>query len=106
MGKVIEDFANLFRPRAVVVETQQEDDLVNDAAQRVEAVRDMRVFLDTQAYKDFRAWIDREIEGMSPDPSMGSDVAACYTFKREGLIVSRRRLDTMVKLAQEKLSDA
>jgi hypothetical protein len=65
----------------------------------------MRAFIGTSAYRDFRVWLDQEINGMSPKPEMGSDVASCYTFKREGLIASRQRLDAMIRLAEEKLSD-
>jgi len=106
LGKVIEDFANLFRPRPVAVAPFEQENGPEETAARIESVRDMRTFVSTQAYKEFRSWLDREIDGMSPDPNMGSDVASCYTFKREGLIVSRRRLDTMVKLAEEKLDNA
>jgi hypothetical protein len=68
-------------------------------------VHDVRAFISTQAYKDYREWIQHEIELSSPDPRQGSDVAACFTFKREGLMVALRRLDTMVKLAEERLEE-
>jgi len=105
LPNVFEDFTRIFKPRIQVVPPIEEDSSAEDSAARAETVRDMRTFVSTQAYKDYRSWLDREIEQTSPDPAMGSDVASCYTFKREGLIVSRRRLDTMVRLAEEKIAN-
>ena len=82
-----------------------EDVTVAGSQTRNDEIRDMRLFVGTQAYREYRKWLDREIQSHSPRPDMGSDVASCYTFKREGLIDARGRLDAMIRLAEEKLSD-
>lgn len=105
MSSVYEKFSHLWSERTATAVAPHEDQSVSEAEQRSASVKDMRVFIGTVAYKDYRDWLDREIEQMSPDPAMGTDVASCYTFKREGLIASRRRLDAMVRLAEEKLSN-
>lgn len=106
MGKVFDAFQHLWQERTATVPPSFEEPSNEDVQSRQDAIRDMRAFIGTLAYKDFRTWLDHEIDGMSPRPEMGTDVASCYTFKREGLIASRRRLDAMVRLAEEKLSDA
>ena len=102
---MFKDFQAIWGDRTATVPAPMVDDVVDNGPDRSDAVRDMRVFIGTLAYREYRTWLDHEIDTMSPDPSMGSDVAACYTFKREGLIASRRRLDAMIRLAEEKLSD-
>lgn len=105
VGEVFETFQHLWRERTVTAPPAFEAEQEADSQARADSIRDMRVFVGTVAYRDLRLWLDREIDGMSPKPEMGSDVASCYTFKREGLIASRQRLDAMVRLAEEKLGD-
>lgn len=105
MGKVYETFAHLWRTPSATQSPHFEEDRAAESQARADSVMDMRVFIGTSAYRDFREWLNHEIDSMSPNPDMGSDVASCYTFKREGLVTAKRRLDLMVKIAEEKLND-
>jgi hypothetical protein len=105
VGKVYEAFSHLWKTESATDLPRFDEERQVEAQGRADSVRDMRVFISTSAYRDFRAWLDHEIDSTSPNPDMGSDVASCYTFKREGLVASRKRLDLMVRLAEEKLSD-
>lgn len=101
---VFEKYKGFFSPqeRTASEEPGTEDD---EIVARAEKIRDMRVFISTKAYSDFRATIEREILKNEPDPMMGSDVVACCTFKQQGLRQGLRELDHMVRLAEEKLAD-
>lgn len=99
-----EDFRALFtHPKTV--EERVEDDAAQAAEERRAEIADLRVFASTVAYRSLRAWLDREIRDNAPKPEYGTDVAACVMFKREGMMAVRDRLDHMVRLAEERLSD-
>lgn len=105
MSKIIEGFRHLFVERTATPVPSLVEAESDAASARADSIRDVRVFIATQAYRDLRAWFVQQIREHAPRPEMGSDVGSCYTFKREGLQAGLDRLDAMVRLAEEKLGD-
>lgn len=68
-------------------------------------VRDARAASETMFFQNYKQQLQAAIDKHSPDPLLGSDVGACVTFKREGLMEAQRILSNMIRLAEEKLAD-
>ncbi len=106
-SNVIERFRHLFGqdPSAMVSGDfpSKGDEAKALEEQRIAAIRDARTAVGTEFYKEFRRRLRHEIKVSAPDPMMGSDVAMCMTFKREGLMRSEEILDLLVRLAEEKI---
>lgn len=106
MGNLLSEFGHLFTRKSVLVSTPTEENPADADARRRAEVADARIALGTQFIKEYRELLDYEIGQLSPDPLLGSDVGACVTFKREGLMRARQILDEMKRLAEEKNVDA
>ena len=105
MGRVYEEFKDLWRRPVVVAAEKAASDEQEAVEARSASIRDMRAFVCLPPYKEFRERIEREIAMQEPNPDHGSDVGACRTFMQSGLRRALRVLDDMVRLAEEKIAD-
>ena len=107
MGNAVrERFGHLFRPKPpIATPGPTEDEIAQEREHQAQKTQDMRVFVSTMAYKEFRENVENAIESITPDPREGIEAAACSTFKQEGLREALRIVDRMVQMAEERVSD-
>ena len=102
---VFEQFRDRFiSPKVKSVGSETDADLVRFAQQRTADINDMKVFVGTLSYTRFRKRLEHALSKNKPLPEHGTDVAACFTFKQEGLREALDILDNMVRLVEEQNS--
>ena len=106
LGNVFKEYSPFWRPReAVAPPGPTQDEILEAQQQRASLVMDARVAVGTMFFKEYRDRLEREVKSLSPNPALGSDVAACVTFQRSGLEQARAILEHMIRLAEEKIGN-
>jgi len=101
-NSVFEKFRDRFRPGYELREEEEAGEIARLVEVNRESVADMRVFIGTAAYGDFRSRLEGAIRANRPNVSEGQDVTLCKTYKNDGLQTAIDILDEMVRLAEEK----
>lgn len=102
MGSVLEDFKGLFTTARRSARSGSRDaEATEERERRRAATADCRVFVGTEAYKEYRKALEKELLNDDVDPGAGIEVAAGATFRRAGIRRAIGLLDHMVVLAQE-----
>jgi len=78
-----------------------EPDTTQDDRLLEERRNDAKLFVGTQAYKDFRDMVNASIYACTPDPLKGTDVAGAMALKQAGLRESMEALDRVARRCEE-----
>lgn len=104
-NSVFERYRDRFRQAFELREEEDASELARLDEQRRASVEDMRVFIGTAAYEEFRERLEAAIRANRPNVAEGQDITLCKTYKNDGLQTAIDILDEMVRLTEEKVSN-
>lgn len=95
---VLQDFAEYFTD-PIPEEPEEANDEFEERTKQLR--NDAKIFVNTQAYRDFRSMLKASINFCTPDPEKGTDVAGAMALKQAGLRESLEALDRVADRCEE-----
>ena len=101
-----EEFKSRFRPyrdpEPPELSTEEAEETAEEKRIRL---ADFHAFFTSQALKDLESWLEVQVEANEPRPDLGTDSAACYSFKQAGIRMVQKKLETMRRSWKETFSE-
>lgn len=99
------EFKEQFQPRPAASATVAEEDDGAERENRLAEIRDLRVFVNTQAYKNLREDLNQMVRATVPQMGMGVEAAAGCAYKQAAFLEVAELLDRTVRQAAEDIQD-
>ncbi len=101
---VFERYKDRFRRVTAKIAGRDADEVLADMQrEQQQVVADMRRFIETDAYKQFREKLTNAIAGAVAQPGDDVQTAAGASFRQAGLREAERIVDHMVQVAAENI---